>query len=76
MFYALVHYPAVDTAGINQLRRKYDPQVDLIDPHITIVFPVPESIGQQALAFHFEKALREWKPFAIHLDGVRFSEDQ
>src|ERR1700738_4065060 len=30
MFYALVHYPAVDAALINLFRRKYDSQVGLI----------------------------------------------
>ncbi len=75
MFYAFVHYPAVDTICINQLRRKYDPQVDLIDPHITIVFPVPESVGEQSLVLHIQKTLREWKPFTIHLQGVQPSWD-
>jgi 2'-5' RNA ligase len=75
MSYALVHYPAVDTALINSLRRKYDPQIDLVEPHLTIVFPIPETIGEQTLVLHFEDALREWKPFAIHLGGVQQSRD-
>jgi hypothetical protein len=44
MLYALVHYPTVDVGSINQLRKKYDPQIDLIEPHLTLVFPVPASI--------------------------------
>ena len=43
MFYALVHYPNIDTRRINEFRRKYDPHFDLIEPHITFVFLVPES---------------------------------
>jgi len=45
MFYALVHFPAITTTQINQLRKEYDPQVNLIDPHITLVFPI-DSIWQ------------------------------
>jgi hypothetical protein len=41
MFYALVHYPQIDPEFINDFRRKYDPHVDLIEPHITFVFLVP-----------------------------------
>lgn len=75
MFYALVHYPAVDKVSINQLRKKYDPQVDVIEPHITIVFPVPESVGEQHLVLHIENVLLEWKPFTIHLKGLQQSWD-
>jgi hypothetical protein len=49
MVFALVYYPNIDTISINQLRRKYDPQVDLIAPHITLMFPLSESIGEKDL---------------------------
>jgi 2'-5' RNA ligase len=75
MLYALIHYPAVDIVSINQLRRKYDPQVDLIEPHITIVFPVPGSVGEPRLVSHMEQVLRAWKPFPIHLQGLQQSWD-
>jgi 2'-5' RNA ligase len=75
MFYALVHYPEANTVSINQLRRGYDPQIDLIDPHITLVFPVHEAIGELLLVSHIEKILRGWKPFPIHLQGLQRSWD-
>ena len=75
MFYALVHYPAIDTDVIHQLRKKYDPQVDLIEPHLTIVFPLPESVGEQKLVSHLEQALLAWKPFTIRLKGLQRSWD-
>ena len=75
MFYALVHYPDVDTSRINQLRKKYDSQVDLIEPHITIVFPVPESLGEQKLSFHIDRVLGDWQPFPIRLKGFLQSRD-
>ena len=75
MFYALVHNPAVDAVSIKQLRKKYDPQVELIEPHITIVFPVPESIGEQSLISHIQNVLLAWRPFNIHQNGLQLSWD-
>ena len=75
MTYALVHYPNVDTTRINQLRREYDPQINLIEPHITIVFPVPESVGEEPLVSHIEGVLRGWQPFSIRLNGLLQSGD-
>ena len=74
MFYALVHYPAVDTQRIDALRRKYDPQADLIAPHITLIFPV-SSIGESNLVSHFEHVLSSCPPFPIHLRGLEQSAD-
>ncbi|MFY9571150.1 MAG: 2'-5' RNA ligase family protein [Blastocatellia bacterium] len=75
MNYALVHYPEIDTTHIDRLRRKYDPQFDLIAPHITIVFPQPESIGEQNLTAHIETVLVHWVRFPIHLRGLEKSWD-
>ena len=38
MSYALVHYPDIKKEQVNLLRRKYDPQFAIIEPHITIIF--------------------------------------
>ena len=75
MVYALVHYPAVDTQHIDALRRKYDPQVDLISPHITLLFPVPDSIGESSLVSHLEHVLSNSASFPIHLRGLEQSAD-
>jgi 2'-5' RNA ligase len=75
MFYALVHYPDIDASRINQLRKEYDPQVRLIEPHITIMFPVPESVGKEPLVSHIEGVLRGWQPFSIRLKGLLQSGD-
>jgi 2'-5' RNA ligase len=75
MIYALVYYPNIDTQKINQFRKKYDPQIDLIQPHITLMFPVPESIGKSFLINHIENVLSDWKPFPIHLQGIQKSWD-
>lgn len=75
MIYALIYYPEVDTRGIDQLREKYDPQAVWIGPHITLMFPVPESVGEDNLVNHLKEALSRWRPFPIHLRGLEKSWD-
>jgi len=75
MFYALVHYPAVATQRIDALRRKYDPQADLIAPHITLMFPIASSIGESNLVSHLEHVLSSCPPFPIHMRGLEQSAD-
>ena len=75
MIYALVHYPNVESPRIHQFRKKYDPQVDLMAPHITLMFPVPESVGEDNLVRHLESILWNWQPFLIHVQGVQISSD-
>jgi 2'-5' RNA ligase len=75
MIYAVVHYPTVDNARIHSFRRKYDPQVDLIAPHITLMFPVPASISEDDLVCHIGNVLNHWHPFTIHLQGLQRAPD-
>jgi 2'-5' RNA ligase len=75
MFYALVHYPQIETKHINSFRQKYDPHADLIGPHITFMFLVPESIGEAALINHIDNILSRWRPFPVHLKGLHKSWD-
>lgn len=69
MFYGLAHFPDIDTTIIDRFRRKYDPTYGLIDAHITVVFPVPASIGDENFTRHIEKKLEGWSGFDIHLSG-------
>jgi 2'-5' RNA ligase len=75
MVYALVHYPAVHTHHIDELRRKYDPQADLIPPHITLMFPVQHSIGESSLVSHLEHVLSGSRQFPIRMQGLEQSAD-
>jgi 2'-5' RNA ligase len=75
MIYALVHYPNIDTRRINRFRTKFDPQIDLIAPHITLMFPIPESIRGDVLVCHLENVLSSWQSFPIHLQGCQISSD-
>jgi 2'-5' RNA ligase len=70
MFYSLVHFPQIDTSRMAAFRQKYDPYVGLVDPHITLVFPVPDSFGKDLLIQHIEKQLSGWKPFEIRVKGL------
>lgn len=76
MSYAIVHYPQINTKRINQIRQKYDPQVDLIPPHITLVFPIKEIINSDNLMLHLQNVLSRWQPFPIHLQGLQQSWDK
>jgi len=75
MSYALVHFPTIDTRQIDELRRQYDPQVELIAPHVTIVFPVAESLDKSSLVSHVVNVLRGCKQFSIWLQGLEQSWD-
>lgn len=75
IFYGLIHYPIIDTEHIDRFRRKHDPHVGSIEPHITVVFPVPGSVGKERLVWHIRSVLRGWKPFPIHLQGLHKSWD-
>jgi len=54
---------------------KHDPQVALIEPHITLMFPVSESIGEDHLVHHLESVLRNWQSFPVHMQGCQISSD-
>lgn len=65
MYYALVSFPKADMTSVDRLRRKYDPMVDLIEPHLTVVFPVPELLGKRELVNHCAAVLQGWRPFQV-----------
>jgi hypothetical protein len=75
MYYAMGYFPETDLRAVEHLRRKYDPTVDLVGPHVTVMFPVPACAGEGALVRHVTSVLRRWKPFPIRLLGLRKSWD-
>lgn len=76
MLYALVFRPRIDISKIDTFRKKYDPHTDLIEPHITLVFPIGDkNIDKLALAKHIKNTLKGEKPFKIHLHGLDKSWD-
>ena len=78
MHLALVFYPQLDSElseAIGRIRMKYDPTASRSKPHITIVFPVPDAVGEAELISHIEEALVGWTPFEIELGGFHKSRD-
>ena len=75
MHYALVLYPEVEIERIQEIRRKFDPTFDVIRPHVTVLFPVPEAVGEAELVSHIECVLGDWKAFEIRLGGLVKSND-
>jgi len=75
MPYGLAYYPNFNCDGIDRLRRRHDPTVDLIAPHLTIMFPIPDSVEGPKLVRHLERTLKRWQPFQIRIRGLTKSWD-
>ena len=72
IYYCLVYYPQFDPelrALIDEIRRKHDPTAQRSKPHITVLFPVPDSVGEPQLVSHIQSVLSDWSPFEIRLGG-------
>jgi hypothetical protein len=79
MHYVLLYYPKFDEktqASIEAFRRKYDPYVGSLKPHIPFVFPVPcTEVEESKLVEHTRAVLNNWKPFPIQMKGFAKSSD-
>lgn len=54
---------------INDIRKKYDPLVDLVLPHITLVFPFDSELTNDELSIYLKECLSGIQPFKIELEG-------
>jgi 2'-5' RNA ligase len=78
LFYCLSFYPRLSpelAESINAIRRVYDPTSGRFKPHITIIFPVHDSVGERSLISHVERVLSQWNPFEIRLGDFHRSRD-
>jgi len=78
MYHALLYYPPLDpqlSVQIDAIRRQHDPTVDVVRPHITVVFPIPDTVGESQLVAHIDDVLRERRPFEIRFGGLHKSPD-
>jgi hypothetical protein len=78
MYHALVFYPWVSdewSRSIDAMRCAYDPTCDLIKPHVSVVFPVPDSIEQGDLVNHIQDVLGTWGPFRVGFGSLHKSAD-
>ncbi len=78
MYYALSFYPHLNeelAESIDAIRRKHDPTFGFTKPHITVLFPIPDSVGESELISHIESVLNDFSPFEIRLGGFHKSRD-
>jgi 2'-5' RNA ligase len=66
---AVVHYPRLDDPRIDAFRRDHDPFADLVDEHVTLLFPVPAA--PTAVIAHTRAIAAEVDAFDLHIVGVR-----
>jgi 2'-5' RNA ligase len=71
-YLAAVVFPAwLPEEPVASFRRTYDPTVDLIDPHITLVFPIPTSeIDRDAFQEHVRTVVSRTASFEIRLNAL------
>ncbi|HEY1015621.1 MAG TPA: 2'-5' RNA ligase family protein [Herpetosiphonaceae bacterium] len=73
----LVILPAFpNMAEIQAVRRRYDPNLELIGPHITLVFPFESPMGSSELRIHIEGATAGLAPFPVRLGGITAQEGE
>jgi 2'-5' RNA ligase len=78
MYYSMGFYPelTVELAEpIAAIRKKYDPTYSLVRPHVTLLFPVPDSVGESHLIAHIGTVLKDRVPFAVRPGGFKKSRD-
>ena len=49
MHNCLVYFPDCELDGFEDIRRKYDPTFEAVQPHVTVVFPVPDVVAESSL---------------------------
>jgi 2'-5' RNA ligase len=75
MHYVLLIYPTVGEDLVGRIRRTYDPTVDVVRPHVPVVYPVPESLGRERLVAHIQTVVAGSRPFEIRFGGLCKSPD-
>jgi 2'-5' RNA ligase len=75
VYYALVYFPKIKIDRINKLRQKYDPTYNLIASHLTLLFPIPASLGKDRIINHIETVLKNLQSIKIRFGGFRKSWD-
>lgn len=71
-YYSLVIFPDIDNEKINSFRKRFDPLVDTIGFHITLIFPVkvPREIKEVTLIEHIQSIADRWKTFDLEIRGL------
>lgn len=66
---AVVYFPTINLERINFFREKYDPNWNIIPPHVTLVSPISD-ITTAYLAQHIETIIKTVKSFPIEFIGL------
>jgi len=76
-YYSLVIYPKIKRKKVNSFRKKYDPLINIIDFHITLIFPIkiPTDIKKDNFLEHIQKIANSWKKFDINIKGLELAWD-
>lgn len=67
--------PWLPAEPIGSFRRAHYPTAHLIEPHLTVVFPVPEVVGRDAFLEHVRGVVSRTPAFDIRLSGLDTSWD-
>jgi hypothetical protein len=70
MYFALGHFPNLNSTKLDSFRKKYDPYFDKIEDHITVMHPVPVKVGKDRLVYHIQNILNSWEPFDVRIHGL------
>lgn len=68
-------FPERGVEAIQRIRRKYDPTLSVVGPHVAVLFPVPETVGEAKLLSHLEGVCIRRSSFEIRLGGFHRSDD-
>ena len=60
---------------IGSFRKAHYPTAHLLEPHLTVVFPVPAAIGMDVVSGHVRDVASRTQPFDIRLGGLGKSWD-
>ncbi len=73
--HGMAFFPHLESNEVIEFRKKYDPTAAIIGEHMTVLYPVPETVKPEALDDHIESVLKRHRPFKVHFQGLRKSWD-
>lgn len=75
--YAVIYRPTSNTAALQTIREKYDPTAELINPHVTLVFPFSSALfDHYRVATHVSSCARQAEQFDARFSRTELSWDQ
>ena len=60
---------------IQKVRNKYDRLYNLVDPHITLVFPFKDEMSNEELILKLSELLKDFTPFQVTFKGISIADD-